>query len=205
MFAQSILDRYTSDIHAISGEIQALEAHLNELREHQKQLEAERQAMATLASAGQSAIDQCRQFLTLATRSDRQDLITSFWDELDVIRNDGHAVADLPEVSEVVTECEDLPEDEQLDAINNETPTIEVESEEITDNDDFIEVNGNNYNGNGNGHHHSKDDLKTLLEGESYQTLKKLTSRHNLDAKGKKHDLITRLLGLGLTYEEIVN
>lgn len=210
MFAQSILNNYSQQIDTISTEIQALEQQLNALREQQKQLEAERQAMSTMASAGESAINQTQQFLTLANRAGREDLITAFWEDMDAIRNEGstfgYSIADLPnsdhnEVNSDHNEVNSEHKSTLSDVIKEESakdvdPIIEVESEPVEEE----EPENNHSNG-----YHTSEDVKNLLQDTSYQDLRKLAKGRNLDSTGKKRDLIDRLLADNLTWEEVNN
>ena len=96
MLAQNILNQLDERIKTYSDEISKLERQAESLREERKVAENERQALQTLVGAGESAIEQARNFLNLANRANRGDMIESFWEEMEGLKGMS-AIADLPE------------------------------------------------------------------------------------------------------------
>ena len=99
MLGHATTENLNNDIRNISSNIASIEQQLAILREEKKRKENELQAIQTLVAAGNSAIEQAENFLTLATRARRDDLIESFWEEMDALR-DRQPIAELPEASE---------------------------------------------------------------------------------------------------------
>ena len=95
MFAQNILATYTERHESLTARIHELEAALNAVREERAALEAETQQLQTLAGAGQSAIEQAANFLSLAERGGRGDMVEAFWEAVDALRS--RPAAELPE------------------------------------------------------------------------------------------------------------
>lgn len=94
MFASQIIENYNAQIAAVTTEIAEVEKYLADLRAREAALETEKQAALTLEAAGQSALDQTRQFLALARAHDK--MIEAFWTRIDEIRNEQLTVGDLP-------------------------------------------------------------------------------------------------------------
>ena len=86
MFGQTTIDTFNNAIASLSSQIQELELQLKQLREDRKILETEQQAKLTLIGAGQSALDQIQNFLSLATVGNNQDLLTDFWAQLEALK-----------------------------------------------------------------------------------------------------------------------
>jgi len=150
MFGQTTIDNFNNAIANLSSQIQELELQLKQLREDRKVLETEQQAKLTLIGAGQSALDQIQNFLSLATVGDNQDLLTDFWAQLEVLKD---TLTVYPQLEETA------PDESDLDNVEN-SDTIEVDasliSQMIRD-----EVNGN---GNGNGHKSNHVDIGTMIK-----------------------------------------
>lgn len=107
-FAGNVITGLDNQINAIASGIADLEKQLADLRETQKQLENERQAMLTLAQAGESALQQAFNFLRLADMAGRDDMTQAFWQSMDSLR-DRDTELMLPESSEPTTGEEPQP------------------------------------------------------------------------------------------------
>lgn len=106
-FATTILGNYDAQILSIAERVADLELLLNELRTEKKNLEAQKQALQTLASAGQSAIDQAARFLTMTRAAERGDLEVAFWTALQQL-GDYQQLPELPaETNGAATETEE--------------------------------------------------------------------------------------------------
>ena len=217
-FATNILNDYDSQIQGISDRVAELELLLNELRNEKKVLEAEKQALQTLAGAGQSAIDQAARFLSMARSAGRTDMVAAFWNAIDNLRG-SEAVANLPapgtdpapatapepapeptpspdavEVVEVtvvaeVTQPEAAPE-------SAPAPTSEAAPEATPT---TAELNGHNGNGNGHNGRLTLDDLNGL----TIQMIRKLATSKGVSASGKRFEIAERLYQAAATHDDL--
>lgn len=96
-FAHQVVSGLDNQIADCAAMIAELEAKLAQVRESQKQLENERQGLLTLAKAGESAIEQANNFLTLAKAAGRADMVEAFWSGIDGLRDEK---PELPPASE---------------------------------------------------------------------------------------------------------
>jgi len=96
-FAHTVIASLDNAIADVSCNIAALEKQLSDLREQQKHLENERQAMLTLAKAGESAIEQSANFLNMAKAAGREDMVQAFWDGIDALRDEKPQLPPVPE------------------------------------------------------------------------------------------------------------
>lgn len=203
MFADHIINGYAQQIMTVATEINVLEQRLAQLREQQAALETEKQAMQTLAAAGQSAIDQARQFLVLARNS--QEMIDAFWEKMGEIKNEAVIIGELP-----------AADDNNNDIDENDNDTIDVTSSDDNNNDnnddkspidenddDTIEskteqVIVNLMNGNGNGKL-TEDQFKTytLLQ------LRKIAGKVGVKTKQGKDAIALDLEKKNLTQEDV--
>ena len=137
MFAQNILATYTERHESLTARIHELEAALNAVREERAALEAETQQLQTLAGAGQSAIEQAANFLSLAERGGRGDMIESFWEAVDALRS--RPAAELPEPTPPDDNNDGsespmpMPPDDADDAVDAETEAVDAETEAVTE------------------------------------------------------------------------
>lgn len=138
-FAHQVIAGLDSQINSIATEIVELENHLAKLRDAQKRIENERQAMLTLAKAGESALEQASNFLNMAKAANRTDMIEAFWTGIDGLRNDKPQLTacDEDEADEII--C-DMEPNKPID------PTEGVIPDEVTsqpDNNDQPDLSNN--------------------------------------------------------------
>lgn len=124
-------ERLTASIVGIQTQIDELEALLKGLRNDKTNLEAELQTVLTLEGAAESAINQAQSFVNAAESLNRDDLIETFWQAMDAMKNG--AIAKLPEAPET----DSTPESDPVNPIepdNNpvQADTITVEATEAT-------------------------------------------------------------------------
>lgn len=105
-FAHQVITVLDSQINSISTEIAELESHLAKLRDAQKRMENERQAMLTLAKAGESALEQAANFLSMAKAANRTDMIEAFWTGIDGLRNHKPQLTAWDEADEIIRNLE---------------------------------------------------------------------------------------------------
>lgn len=117
-FAGNVISNLDSQISTISNQIAELERQLAVLRDNQKALENERQAMLTLAQAGESALQQAFNFLKLADMAGRDDMTQAFWQSMDSLR-DRDTELMLPETAQA-----DEPQPKQPAPTNPNTPDV---------------------------------------------------------------------------------
>lgn len=134
-------ENLNNDIRDLSSDIAALEQQLAIKREEKKAKENELQAIQTLVAAGNSAIEQARNFLALATHADRQDLIASFWEEMDEMR-ERQSIGELPGAVDPV-ETDPNPQPDPDDSDDGNAIAVEIEAgealEDVTGDADAIE------------------------------------------------------------------
>ena len=92
-FSSSILRDNAARADRVAQTIESLESQLSAARAELASIEAERQQLETLSGAGESAIAQAQNFLALATRADRADMIDAFWAAMDELRSTPAAIA----------------------------------------------------------------------------------------------------------------
>ncbi|MBP0022317.1 MAG: hypothetical protein J7647_32770 [Cyanobacteria bacterium SBLK] len=133
MLGHTTIETLNRDIEQLTENIAQLEQQLAIAREERKQKEAERQAVQTFVAAGNSSLEQAENFLSLTTRADRFDLVASFWEEMDKLRErfSRQAIADLPPAPEPEL-IEEEPTEPAPDG-DGDGDAVEVESEELTD------------------------------------------------------------------------
>ena len=130
LFTQHI-NTLNSGITAIQSRIDELEAILKGLRNDKSNLEAELQTVLTLEGAAESAISQSQSFINAADSMGRTDLIETFWQAMDAMKNG--AIAQLPEATP-----EPTPEPEPTNPIEPDTNPVQagiitVEATEATE------------------------------------------------------------------------
>ena len=152
-FAHQVIAGLDSQINSIATEIVELESHLAKLRDAQKRIENERQAMLTLAKAGESALEQASNFLSMAKAANRTDMIEAFWTGIDGLRNDKPQLTACDEADEIVCNTEpnkpidptegvipnestSEPSDNDQPDLSNNGTTAPIEPSKDTGNDD---------------------------------------------------------------------
>lgn len=207
-FATSILNDYDSQIQSISERVAELELLLNELRNEKKVLEAEKQALQTLAGAGQSAIDQAARFLSTARSAGRTDLEAAFWTAMESLSG-SEAIANLPASSPDPSPApapEPTPGPETTngaEAVEVEVVTVEpAPATETTPAPEPAEPNGNGHNGNGNGNGHLTLDE---LNGLTIQVIRKLATSKKISASGKRFEIAERLHQAAATQADLAS
>lgn len=131
LFAQHA-QQLQSGISSIQSRIDELEALLKGLRNDKSQLEAELQTVLTLEGAAESAINQAQSFVNAAESLGRNDLIDTFWQAMDAMKNG--AIAKLPEATEPdATEATEPTNPIEPDTNPVQPDTITVEATEATE------------------------------------------------------------------------
>lgn len=129
LFTQHI-NTLNSGISSIQSRIDELEALLKGLRNDKATLEAELQTVLTLEGAAESALSQSQSFINAAESLGRTDLIETFWQAMDAMKNG--AIAKLPETT---PENETTPEPEPTPEPQNPTDDDDAITVEVTDTD----------------------------------------------------------------------
>ena len=143
-FAHQVISNLDSQINAVSNEIAELEQHLAKLRDAQKRIENERQAMLTLAKAGESALEQAANFLNMAKAAGREDMLQAFWTGIDSLR---HERPQLTAWDEAEAEIMAMEPNQPIDPTEGVIPTddaIDIAAEPITDNTQLIGTESQN-------------------------------------------------------------
>ena len=120
LFAQHA-QQLQSGISSIQTRIDELEALLKGLRNDKATLEAELQTVLTLEGAAESAINQAQSFVNAAESLGRNDLIETFWQAMDAMKNG--AIAKLPEAPET----DSTPESEPTNPIEPDTNPVQAD------------------------------------------------------------------------------
>ncbi len=128
LFTQHI-NTLNSGISSIQSRIDELEALLKGLRNDKATLEAELQTVLTLEGAAESALSQSQSFINAAESLGRTDLIETFWQAMDAMKNG--AIAKLPEAPET----DSIPEPEPTPEPQNPTDDDDAITVEVTDTD----------------------------------------------------------------------
>ena len=123
-------ERLTASVVGIQTQIDELEAILKGLRNDKSSLEAELQQILTLEGAAESAINQAQMFINAADSLNRDDLITTFWQAMDAMKNG--AIAKLPETTPENETTPDIQPTNPIEPDNNpvQADTITVEATE---------------------------------------------------------------------------
>ncbi|MFM6191330.1 hypothetical protein [Planktothrix sp.] len=126
-------ERLTASVVGIQTQIDELEAILKGLRNDKSSLEAELQQILTLEGAAESAINQAQMFINAADSLNRDDLITTFWQAMDAMKNG--AIAKLPETTPENETTPDIQPTNPIEPDNNpvQADTITVEATEATE------------------------------------------------------------------------
>ena len=120
LFTQHV-NSLTASVNSIQNQIDELEAQLKGLRNDKSNLEAELQQILTLEGAAESAINQAQMFINAAESLNRDDLIETFWQAMDAMKNG--AIAKLPEAPET----DSTPESEPTNPIEPDNNPVQVD------------------------------------------------------------------------------
>lgn len=189
MFATQLIENLQARINDSELRINELEAQLREEREVKKQLENECQKLLTITKAGESAIAQVANFLSLTRNGNESELEQAFWLQIDSMKACDRLPPEPPEPTE---EPEPEPETEA------DTDIIDILTEVVTEHDTTeteAEVNPQAPTDN------SEPKLTySELMRENYEVLKAIA--HDLKVKGStKNKLCSALRGLVTRYD----
>jgi hypothetical protein len=189
----------------ITTEIEELELRIERLRSEKLAAEQYRQQLGSCESAAESAIEQVRTAVTMI-QAVSPDVLATFKQAIDALFTGSEALLEaenapaLPAAIDVDVTGE-FPTDPTDPAPDSEDPAP-------TKTETVIDTLVNDGNGNGNGHHSPDNDLYRVMfddldRSTTAAQLRKALRDRSLSDKGKKSDLIDRLIEAGVTADTL--